>query len=180
MTTTRAVRTTVILALVLAVGGAALAAGAGKSPVSVPPDTKLMTIKYGDDTEAKLKSEEQVAFLIVYGIWNLEDACLDESGAGRLCTLEELARGVRTQGGGTIGLKVDPGLDTNYTYDVTIVGDSCMIRAVPRVAGLGAFGMAGSLLRGGSNFYYNPKGPDLVAGTVKLTEYGYEGNGFRR
>jgi hypothetical protein len=45
---------------------------------------------------------------------------------------------------------------------------------------LGAFGLCGSLTRSIGNFYYNPSGPDLVRGTVKLTEYGFEGQGFRR
>jgi hypothetical protein len=181
MDATYPVRRTAVLALLFAVLAASLAAGAGTSPVSVPQDTTLMTIKYGnDDTEAKLKPEEQVAFLFVYGIWNLEDRCLSDSEVARLCTIEELVKGVSNQGGEMIGLTVDPNLDTNYSYDIAIVGDSCMVRALPRVAGLGAFGMAGSLRRGGGTFYYNPTGADLIRGTVRLTEYGYEGSGFGR
>ncbi len=177
----RHARLTVIAGLLLVVLAAGRAVGAGKSPVTVPEGTTIITVKYGDDgTEAPLKPEEQVAFLFVYGIWGLEGECMEDPEVGRLCQIAELVKGMKGQGGRIIGLSLDPRKDTNYNYDMTIVGADCLIRAVPRIAGLGAFGLAGSPRRGIGNFYYNPAGPDLVRGTVKLTEYGFDGSGFRR
>jgi hypothetical protein len=51
---------------------------------------------------------------------------------------------------------------------------------VKGVKGQGAFGPSGSLTRSIGNFSCNPTVPDLVRATVKLTEYGIEGQGFRR
>jgi len=156
------------------------AQSAGKSPVSVPADLKNITVKYGDDTPVTLKPAEKVAFLFVYGIWGLEGNCFDsDMGVGRLCTLAELVNGVKTKGGETLGLKVDPAQDTNYSYDVILIGGDCLIRAIPRSAGLAAFAMVGTARRSSGNFYYSSKGPDLT-NAIKLTEYGYEGRGFRR
>ena len=154
---------------------------ANQSPISVPPSVKNITIKYGeDDTPLKLKPAEQVAFLFVYGIWGREGNCLDKDmGIGRLCTMAELVSGVKTNAGGTIGLSEDPGRDTNYSYDIITIGGDCVIRAIPRSPGLGAFATVGSARRSSGNFYYNPKGADLMH-AVKLTEYGYEGKGFTR
>jgi hypothetical protein len=178
---THAGRTSTILALLFALFAISPVAGAGKSPITVPEGTALMSLKYGEEgTEAQLKPEEQVAFLLVYSLWGLEGDCFSESGVGRLCTIDELAKGVKTQGGEIIGLNVNPRLDTNYLYDIIIVGGNCIIRALPRIAGLGAFGLAGSAQRSAGTFYYNPKGADLTRGTVEFTEYGFEGKGFRR
>jgi hypothetical protein len=116
----------------------------------------------------------------VYGIWGLEGNCFDnDMGVGRLCTLAELVKGVKAKSGKTLGLTVDPTQDTNYSYDVITIGGDCIIRAIPRDPGLGAFAMVGTARRSSGNFYYNPKGSDLMY-AVQLTEYGYEGTGFRR
>lgn len=171
---------TMIVVIVLLASPLLVYAQAGKkAPVTVPQGTQI-TLKYGDDdTVAALKPAEQVAFLFVYGIWGLQGDCYDkDNGIGRLCTLPELVKGV-TKDGRTIGLKVDPAADANYTYDVTIVGGDCMIRAIPRTPGLGSFGMAGTPRRFSGNLYYNPKGADLSQ-AQKATEYGYNGDGFKR
>jgi hypothetical protein len=155
-------------------------AQATPSTVTVPEGCKVMDVKYGDDeTVATLKPEEQVAFLFVYAMYGLEGDCLDKDmGIGRLATLGELVKGVKAGSGSDLGLSISPVKDTNYNYDIIIIGRDCLIRATPRVKGIGALAIIGSASRSG-NFYYNPNGPDLTK-AVKLTEYGYDGKGFRR
>jgi|WetSurMetagenome_2_1015567.scaffolds.fasta_scaffold888121_1 hypothetical protein len=155
-------------------------AQAAPSTVTVPEGCKVMDVKYGDDeTMATLKPEEQVAFLFVYAMYGLEGDCLDkDNGIGRMVTLGELVKGVKASTGFVIGLSTNPVKDTNYSYDIIIIGKDCLIRATPRVKGIGALAIIGSATRS-ANFYYNPNGPDLTK-AVKLTEYGYEGHGFRR
>jgi len=154
---------------------------AAPAPVLVPDGTKVSELKWGDDEAVlTLQPAEQVAFLFVYGIWGLEQDCISKDmGVGRPCTRDELARGVKTPGGGTLGLSVNPVKDYNYTYDVIIVGSDLVIRAIPRVKDLGAFAMTGSARRSIGNFWYSPGSADLSK-AVQLTQYGYEGNGFRR
>ncbi len=155
-------------------------AQAAPSPVSVPDGTKFEELKYGDEEVLTLQPGEQVAFLFVYGIWGLEQDCINaDSGPGRLCTLAELVKGVKAPGGGTLGLTMNPVKDINYHYDVIIIGTDLVIRAIPRVRDLGAFAMIGSGKRLSGNLWYSPKSADLSK-AVQLTQYGYGGNGFRR
>lgn len=151
-----------------------------QSQVSVPEGTVVMPPKYAEDQPPlDLKPQEQVAFLYVYGLWNLENECLDSSnGLGRLCTLGELIRGVQLPDGRVIGLSVTPVKDSNYRYEILIIGHDCVIQAVPRVKGLGGFATVGSPSRMIGNFYYSATGDMTKA--VKLTEMGYQGDGFRR
>ena len=113
-------------------------AQAAPSTVTLPEGTKVMDVKYGDDeTVATLKPEEQVAFLFVYAMYGLEGDCLDkDNGIGRLATLGELIKGVKAPTGFDLGLSISPVKDTNYNYDIIIVGRDCLIRATPRVKGI--------------------------------------------
>jgi hypothetical protein len=167
-----------LLCLTLVLPAMALAA---PSTVTVPDGTKVGEVKYGDEeTVATLKPAEQVAFLFVYAIWGLEQDCLDKDmGIGRIATLGELIKGVKGSSGQVVGLSVSPVKDTNYNYDIIIVGSDCLIRATSRVKDLGSLAMVGSPTRMAGNFYYNPNGPDITK-AEKLTEYGYSGKGFRR
>jgi hypothetical protein len=164
----------------LLLGLSSFAQAQNKSLVSVPAGTTVMPPKYAEDQPPlDLKPEEQVAFLYVYGLWFLEQDCLDKDmGLGRLCTLGELIRGVQTPGGRVLGLSVTPVKDTNYRYEILIIGSDCVIQAVPRIKGLGGFATLGSPRMSSGSFYYSPGG-DLTQ-AVKLIEMGYEGNGFRR
>ena len=166
-----------ILCLMLASPAMAQAA---PSPVSVPDGTKLAELRYGDqEAVLTLQPGEQVAFLFVQGIWGLEQDCISAGvGLGRLCTLAELVKGAKAPGG-TLGLSVNPVKDVNYFYDVIIIGSDLVIRAIPRVRDLGAFAMTGSGRRSTGNLWYSPKSADLTK-AVQLTQYGYEGSGFRR
>jgi hypothetical protein len=74
---------------------------------------------------------------------------------------------------------VNPVKDTNYNYEIMIIGDACMIRASPRVKGLVGFATLGTPRRSSGNFYYSPDGADMTH-AVKLIEMGFEGDGFRR
>jgi hypothetical protein len=151
-----------------------------KLPVPVPQGTVVSPVKYGDaETAVELKPAEQVAFLFVYAIWAQEQKCLErDTGIGRLATLGELVKGVKAPGG-DIGLKVTPTRDSNYNYDLIIVGADCLIRAIPRVKGIGAFAIIGTPKRMIPRFYFNPDGPDLSK-AVELTETGFTGDGFSR
>ena len=150
-------------------------------PVPVPAGTTVMPLKYAEDQPAlELKPAEQVAFLYVYGLWFMEQDCLDkDSGLGRLCTLRELITGVKTTYGQVIGLSVNPVKDTNYNYEILIIGDSCLIRASPRVKGLCGFATLGTPRRSSGSFYYSPEGADMTR-AVQLIEMGFQGDGFRR
>jgi hypothetical protein len=150
-------------------------------PVSVPAGTTVGPLKYEEDKPAlELKPAEQVAFLYVYGLWFMEQDCLGkDSGVGRLCTLRELITGVKTPDGQVIGLSVNPVKDTNYNDEIMIIGDSCVIRATPRVKGLVGFATLGSPRRSSGSFYYSPDGADLTR-AVQLLEMGFDGKGFRR
>jgi hypothetical protein len=171
-----------VLASLLFVPVLAGAQGAAKLPVPIPDGTEVSPMKYGEqETAADLKPAEQVAFLFVNAIWGSEEKSLDKDGGlGRLCTLGELIKGMKTPGGETIGLSVNPSRDTNYRYEIQIIGSYCVIKAIPRVKGFGAFAMVGSPKGfGGNGFYYDPQGPELVH-AEKVTEFGYAGKGFRR
>lgn len=150
-------------------------------PVPVPAGTTVYPPKYAEDQPAlDLKPAEQVAFLYVYGIWFMEQDCLDaDSGVGRLCTLRELIAGVKTPDGRLIGLSVNPVKDTSYNYEIIIIGDSCLIRAVPRVKGLVGFAALGSPRLSSGGFYCSPDGADMTR-AVKLIEMGFDGAGFRK
>lgn len=174
----RTCRALVIVGLL--VGLASAAQAQNPSAVSVPPGTTVMPPKYAEDQPAlDLKPAEQVAFLYVYGLWFLEQQCLDkDSGAGRLCTLGELITGVKTPFGSVLGLSLTPVKDTNYRYEILIIGEDCVIQAVPRVKGIGGFAVIGAPRRSSGNFYYGATGDMTRA--VKLIEMGYEGKGFVR
>jgi len=150
--------------------------------VAVPAGTQLTTLKYNDTagTVVQLKPAEQVAFLFVYGLQNLESNCLNAffGGPGRPCSLDELVKGVHGKSG-IIGLNTDPAQDSNYQYKLEIIGQDCVIRAIPQHAGLGGFIYIGSPASMHGTFYYNPNGPDMTQAKA-LGEMGYSGKGFTR
>ena len=154
-----------------------------RSPVKVPEGTIVNPILYGDDkTQAVLKAEEQVAFLFLYSIFQIEEKCFDkDSGLGRLVSLEELIKGVELANGKTVGLTEDPARDTNYRYDVIIIGTDCVMRALPVGPGLGGFAIVGTFMKfaSRSTMYYNPEGADLSQ-AEKIVERSYSGSGFSR
>jgi hypothetical protein len=150
--------------------------------VTIPAGTTLNTLKYNDTagTAVVLKPAEQVAFLFVYGLQNLEGNCASTffGGPGKPCSLDELVKGVHGKSG-IIGLNTDPAQDLNYKYKLEIIGKDCVITAVPQREGLGGFAYVGA--PGGMNgdFYYIPAGADMSQAKI-LGEMGYSGKGFTR
>ena len=75
---------------VLAVGvGCGRAQGGQASGITVPAGTKLSVLKYRDGSVVNLKPPEQVAFLLVYTIKDLESTCASTffGGPGRPCLM---------------------------------------------------------------------------------------------
>ena len=158
------------------------AQGGQASGLTVPAGTKISALKYSDGGVVDLKPAEQVAFLLVYNIKDLESTCASTffGGPGRPCSMSELVSGIKTKNGQSVGLTINPAQDPKYRYTLTIIGKFRIITAIPKGPGLGAFawvGQPGGMGRGG--FYYNPDGADL-AKAKELGEMGYEGNGFKR
>jgi hypothetical protein len=150
--------------------------------IAVPAGTKLNTLKYSDSsgTVVQLKPAEQVAFLFVYGLQNLESNCVDtfSGGPGKPCSLDDLVKGVKGKSM-TIGLNTNPAQDLNYRYRLEIIGKDCVITALPQHEGLGGFAYVGSPGGMHGNFYFNPDGADMTQAKV-LGELGYSGKGFTR
>ena len=159
-----------------------VAASGQTTGVTLPSGTKVATLKDSGGKVVNLKPAEQVAFVFVYGMKDLESTCGSTffGGPGRPCTMSELVNGLKTKNGQTIGLSKNPANDKNYQYTLTIIGKHCIVTAIPKVAGLGAFawiGSAGGM--GGDALYYTPGGADLSNATT-FSEMGYEGDGFKR
>jgi hypothetical protein len=180
--TIRRMRVVAILGLLLTcqlwLGTTVQAAAPG---LTVPAGTKLNTLKYSDQSGkvVELKPAEQVAFLFVYGMQNLESNCASTFfGRGTPCSLDELVKGVSGKSG-VIGLNTDPAQDPSYRYRLEIIGQDCVITALPQHEGLGGFAYVGSPAGMHGNFYYNSKGADLTQAKV-LGEMGYSGKGFTR
>jgi hypothetical protein len=162
--------------------GCGWALGGQASELTVPGGTRISTLKYSDGGAVNLKPAEQVAFLLVYNLKDLESTCASTffGGPGRPCLMSELVSGIKTKNGQPVGLTVNPTQDTKYHYTLMIIGKSCIITAIPKGPGLGAFawvGQPGAMGSGG--FYYNPDGADLTK-AKELGEMGYEGGGFKK
>jgi len=131
------------------------------SQIGLPSGTQVST----DDPKIEFKLEEQVALIFLSDIRFMErNSCPNQ--LGRLCSLDELIKGVKVVGG-TIGFTRNPGEDSNYRYTVTIISDDeYEAAAIPRRAGLGGF--LSHIKKRFGDTYYNPKG----AATVKDQKLG--------
>jgi hypothetical protein len=138
------------LAIVLATS-AASAKPAANGGIVFPKGTQIQAA-YSGDAYIKLKPEEQVAYLMMWSIHQLENRCHDE--LDRFCKLDELVRGVPGKHKRIIGLKVDPARDANYRYSVDVTSDY-KTSVEPRHAGIGGFlDDQGSM----GGIYFNPDG----------------------
>lgn len=160
------------------------AAAAQTSPatacsISVPAGTTI-EIQYLQGAGPQLNPCEQVAFLFVYTIYDLEHQyCLGH--LNRVCSLDELISGVSILGS-TYGLSVNPHQDTNYAYSFVVSGNNYQIAAVPQRPGLGGFlckGGTGFMANFPGDFYYNSQGTATTA-SRELGTVGFSGNGFLR
>ena len=158
------------------------AKGGQATGITIPAGTKISALKYRDGSVVNLKPAEQVAFLVVYTIEDLESTCASPNfgGPGRPCLMSELLSGIKTKGGQPVGLTINPVQDPKYHYLLQIIGQSCIITATPKGPGLGAFAWVGRPgTMGSGTFYYNPDGADMIK-AKELGEMGYEGNGFKQ
>jgi hypothetical protein len=127
--------------------GTDLSATQGKVVVKTLDGGKVITLKH----------EEQIAFMFVGAIDELEHNC-GFYGA-EPCTLEVLIRGPKPKDASSpVGkLKFDPNAtDPNYTYKVVLDDGDWKIWANPRKPGLGGIYIKKGL-HGGT--WYNPAGP---------------------
>jgi hypothetical protein len=138
---------------------------AQQKPAASPSATKARVEVQSDNGVIPLKREEQIAFMFVDAIHNLEDNC--SRSAAEPCTLEALVRGPKAKDDFGVGkLKFDPNAtDPNYTYKVTLAGRDWEIWANPKKPGLGGFYAKGKFFGGR---WYNPAGPATAAST-KIT-----------
>jgi hypothetical protein len=147
---------------------------AGQAPTTGPLATKA-TVEIKDAKGViPLKREEQIAFIFVAAIKELEAECGRD--AGGPCTIAQLVAGPKSTDGNKVGkLKYDPTTtDPNFTYKITIDGPNWELWVTPKHAGFGGFYVAPGMM---GNVYYNPKG--AASNTDKLlTETGITGDMF--
>jgi hypothetical protein len=148
-------------------------ATARQKPASTPSATKAKVVVESDAGAIPLKRDEQIAFIFVEAVKNLQDDCSRH--AAEPCTLEALVRGPKPKDDFGIGkLQFDPNAsDPNYTYKVIVNGRNWEVWADPRKPGLGGFYLKGPF--GGS--WYNPSGPATPAHT-KITGSSIDGDLF--
>lgn len=139
-----------------------------------PMATKA-TVEVKDATEViALKRPEQIAFIFLAAIKQLEGECGRD--AGGPCTIAQLVAGPKPTGASAVGkLKYDPTkTDPNYNYKITINGSNWELWVTPKAAGPGGFYVAPGMM---GDTYYNPKG--AASNTdKKLTESGITGDMF--
>jgi hypothetical protein len=147
---------------------------AAQAPTTGPFATKA-TVEIKDATGViPLKRPEQIAFIFVAAIKELENECGRD--AGGPCTIAQLVAGPKSTNGNTVGkLKYDPATtDPNFTYKITINGPNWELWVTPKRAGLGGFYVAPGMM---GDVYYNPKG--AASNKDKhLTETGITGEMF--
>lgn len=146
----------------------------GQAPTTGPFATKA-TVEIKDATGViPLKRSEQIAFIFVAAIKQLEDECGRD--AGGPCTIAQLVAGPKPTGANKVGkLKFDPTTaDSNYTYKIAINAPNWELSVTPKRAGLGGFYVAPGMM---GEVYYNPKGAASNK-DKKLTDTGVTGDMF--
>jgi hypothetical protein len=143
-------------------GEAALPSG-----IALPKDADL-EIKWPGGSPLKLKPPEEVAFMLLANIDNLQDQC--QLFFKRFCSLAELVRGTKT-GQEVIGLRVNPARDENYHYALGISGKEFVVSAVPARPGLGGWFLVQHEF--GQDCYFNPRGPATAKDGKKIGEYSF-------
>ena len=155
-------------------GLSTIAAAGGQAPTTGPLATKA-TVEIKDANGViHVKREEQIAFIFVAAIKELEAECGRD--AGGPCTIAQLVAGPKSTDGNKVGkLKYDPTTtDPNFTYKITINGPNWELWVTPKQAGLGGFYVAPGMM---GNVYYNPKGAASDKDKL-LTETGITGDMF--
>jgi OmpA-OmpF porin, OOP family len=140
-------------AMAAAGGSQAAKSNAAASGVELPSGT-VITGKWDDGTDLKLKPPEAVALLFLSAIVDCQIPC--DLQFNRYCSIAELVKGVKTDSG-VNGLSRDPAQDTNYRYILTLSGKAYQIAAVPRRPGLGGWLFVNGT--SSSAYHFNPNGP---------------------
>ncbi len=133
-------------------GASGAGAPAATAGIAVPQGNQL-EIKWKGGSPLKLKPPEEVAFIVLVSIDNLQDQC--QLFFQKFCTLPELVKGMKTSQG-VIGLSVNPAQDKNYHYAVGISGKEFAISARPARPGVG--GWLWIQHEFGHDLYFNPQG----------------------
>jgi hypothetical protein len=164
----------VLVGVLLAPWLAAQLTAQQKAALGGPFATKATVEVKSETGVIPLKREEQIAFMFVDAINNLQDDCGRH--AAEPCTLEALVRGPKAKDSFGVGkLKFDPNAsDPNYTYQVALAGSNWEIWANPKKPGLGGFYAKGKFFGGK---WYNPAGPATAAST-KIAESSIDGDLF--
>jgi helix-turn-helix protein len=163
----------VLLATALIISApTALPASAG-GPETTKAEVNI-TVK---DKSLALQHDEQIAFMFVIAISDLENECTAHAGRG--CTLDELVSGrVTSKDSWEIGrLKFDPRTtDPNYTYTLNAGEENWEVKATPKKPGLGGFYVVGSGMF--PKVFYNPKGEASIVST-ETNGYSIIGDTFK-
>ena len=164
--------------MILAVTCLAAAAAAQSKPAAAkasPFDTKAKVEIKVDDKAIPLKREEQIAFMFISAIHDLEKNC--ESGSAEPCTLAALIRAPKKKGDFGVGkLKFDPNAaDPNYTYSITLKGADWEIWATPKKPGFCSFYAKGKFFGG---IYYRAAGGTASAQDREIGESSVSGDLF--
>ncbi|MGA9978167.1 MAG: hypothetical protein WBQ08_05995 [Candidatus Sulfotelmatobacter sp.] len=101
-----------------------------------PTETKVKA-NYDDGPTVPFKPEEQRAFLFITAIDKLEGSVM--SNFQSACPLGELIKGCPSKASSYAGLTLDPQLEKDYEYVVTVSGQYWTAKATPRRSGLGGF-----------------------------------------
>jgi hypothetical protein len=142
-----------------AAGSGAAATGQEPATGPFPADATISVVK-SQGTALPLKRAEQIAFIFVESINDLEENCGRH--AAEPCTLDVLVSGPKWKDDGSSWdergkLKYDPNAtDQNYSYKVALKDGGWQIWANPRIPGLCGIYVDGGFI---SRRYYNPAGP---------------------
>jgi Concanavalin A-like lectin/glucanases superfamily len=155
--------------------GAASSGAAAAEPATGPFATTAKIEIDDANGPIKLKREEQIAFMFLSAIQNIENPCQVE--AQHACTLEELLAGPKAANGWHIDrLKFDPRSDPNYSYSLSTNGMVWEAHANPKKPGLGGFYFVSNGMPS-ATAYYNPDGDASITST-ELTGTSISGDSF--
>lgn len=150
------------------------AAGGGSGEIQVPKGVQF-EMKWDDGSPLNVKPQEEVAFILISDISNLQNIPC-QLNLNRFCSLAELVKGVKTDSR-VEGLTVDPAQDKDYHFNLTITGETFQVAAVPTRPALGGWLYVKQEF--GSDCYFNPHGPATTK-DKKIGDFSVFGGNFER
>ncbi|MGA9978943.1 MAG: hypothetical protein WBQ08_09950 [Candidatus Sulfotelmatobacter sp.] len=121
---------------IVSLAGSVLVVPPAPEAAQTPTETKVKA-NYDDGPTVPFKPEEQRAFLFITAIDKLEGSVM--SNFQNACPLSELINGCPSKASSYTGLTLDPQLEKEYAYVVTVSGQYWTAKATPRHSGLGGF-----------------------------------------